>query len=722
MGAPAETTRRERHRGERGLPLRPTLVTVVALLIVLGAGGVGLSAYVSSTRVVDALFRDLATRIGAATTQRTLRYLEPAEPYAAMTAELARHGSLAIDDEDALLAHFHAAVAANPSFTWASFARADGTYVAVQRAEEGRLHGTIRSQDADAFPSLSGEGPTRWRELVALPAHLGTPGFAVVDEHRGSYDARTRGWYQEAASSEGGRWVRPFLFFTRRQPGFMYVMPLRADDALRGVFAVEYEISYLSEFLATLRVGEHGRVYLLTHDGLVVAHPDGQVTEGEGDALAIARAGSHPDVALREAFVAMEASGGATRWLREGGHFRFGEHLAMAHPFPSEHGMDLAVLVIAPEADFFGEVHRQGAIALMIALVALIFAVLAGVVFSNRISGALRVIADEMERIGRFELSDRPVSGDGSLVREVNDMTAVADRMKNGLRSFGKYVPRALVQELIGSGEEAVLGGRGRELTILFSDVAGFTSISEKLSPSELVEQLGEYLDALSSCVEREHGTVDKYIGDAIMAFWGAPRELSDHALRACRAALAMQQAARALDAKWQGEGKPPMKTRIGVNTGECVVGNIGSHERMNYTVMGDSVNLASRLEGLNGAYGTWIMLGETTADAVKNEMLVRPLDWVAVKGKARAILVHELIGTRASATEAQRDGAERYREALDLYRARRFEEAAAAFERAREAFGGDDAPSTAMAERCRTYLADPPPDDWNGASVRHSK
>ncbi|AKF04114.1 adenylate/guanylate cyclase domain-containing protein [Sandaracinus amylolyticus] len=717
MGAPAQTTRRERHRGERGLPLRPTLVTVVALLIVLGAGGVGLSAYVSSTQVVDGLFRDLATRIGAATTQRTLRYLEPAVPYAAMTAELADHGALAIDDEDALLAHFHAAVASNPSFTWASFARADGTYVAVQRAEEGRLRGTIRSQDADAFGALSGEGPTRWRELDAT-----STGFVVRDEHRGTYDARTRGWYQEAASREGGRWVRPFLFFTRRQPGFMYVMPLRDDAQLRGVFAVEYEISYLSEFLATLRVGENGRVYLLTHDGLVVAHPDGQVTEGEGDALAIARAASHPDVALREAFAAMEASGGAARWLADGGHFRFGEHLAMAHPFPGEHGMDLAVLVIAPEADFFGEVRRQGAIAVVIALVALILAVLAGVVFSNRISGALRVIADEMERIGRFELSDRPVSGDGSLVREVNDMTAVADRMKNGLRSFGKYVPRALVQELIGSGEEAVLGGRSRELTILFSDVAGFTSISEKLSPSELVEQLGEYLDALSSCVEREHGTVDKYIGDAIMAFWGAPRELSDHALRACRSALAMQQAARALDAKWQAEGKPPMKTRIGVNTGECVVGNIGSHERMNYTVMGDSVNLASRLEGLNGAYGTWIMLGETTADAVKSEMLVRPLDWVAVKGKARAILVHELLGTRASSSEAQRDGVERYREALDLYRARRFEEAAAAFERAREAFGGDDEPSAAMAQRCRAYVAEPPPSDWNGASVRHSK
>lgn len=714
----------QRRGAERGLPLRPTLVTVVALLIFLGAGGVGVSAYVSSTHVVDQLFRDLATRIGSATTQRTLRYLEPAIPYASMTARLAGTGRLRLDDEDALLAHFRAAIEANPSFTWASLARADGTYVAVKRTDAGAVRGTVRSQDADAAGAeLEGEGPTRWRELEPLSGD----GFRVVEERRGSYDARERGWYREALEGDaaGGRWVRPFLFFTRRQPGFMYVMPLREGSeggALRGVLAVEYEISYLSEFLSGLRVGEHGRVYLLTRDGLVVGHPDGQVTEGEGESLAIARAATHPDAVLRGAYEAMEAQGGAARWLSQGGDFRFGDHLAMAHPFPDARGMDLAVLVLAPADDFFGEVRRQAWIAVVIALVALVLAVLAGVAFSNRISSALRIIADEMERIGRFELTDRKVASAVSLVREVNEMAAVTDRMKNGLRSFGKYVPRALVQELIGSGQEAVLGGRSRELTMLFSDIAGFTSLAEKLAPDELVAQLGEYLDDLSSCVEREHGTVDKYIGDAIMAFWGAPRSLSDHALRACRAALAMQHAARALDAKWQAEGKPPMKTRIGVNTGECVVGNIGSHQRMNYTVMGDSVNLASRLEGLNGQYGTWIMLGETTAELVKDEMLVRPLDWVAVKGKARAVLVHELVGTRAAATAAQQQGTLRYREALELYRARRFDDAAAAFDRAREAFGGEDGPSDVMAARCRAYRDTPPPIEWDGSYVRTEK
>ncbi len=712
-----------RTRGDRGLPLRPTLVTVVGLLIVLGAGGVGLSAYFSSRRVVDGLFRDLAQQIGSATTQRTLRYLEPAEPYARMTDRLMAAGRLSATDEDALLDHFGAAVDANPSFTWASFARIDGTYVAVQRTERGALLGTVRSQDAEATVAggavLEGEGPTRWRELAPGPS-----GWSVRSERRDTYDPRTRGWYTEARTGSEGRWVRPFLFFTRRQPGFMYVLPVGGSTATEdddGVLAVEYEISALSSFLSTLRVGEHGRVYLLTSDGLVVGHPDGDVTEGAGVALAIASAERHGDPMLSGAYAAMEANGGASRWLHEGGDFRFGESLAMVHPFPAEHGMDLSVLVVAPVDDFFGEVQRQLVLAIAIALLAALLAILAGAVFSTRISSALRLIAEEMERIGRFELSERKVSDEVSIVREVNEMAAVTDRMKNGLRSFGKYVPRTLVQELIGSGEEAVLGGKSRELTILFSDIAGFTSVSEKLTPAELVEALGAYLDQLSSCIQEEQGTVDKYIGDAIMAFWGAPRELPDHALHACRAALAMQAATQRLQAKWEAEGKPVFLTRIGVNTGDCVVGNIGSPSRMNYTVMGDAVNLASRIEGLGSEYGKWLLIGESTAALVKDQLLVRPLDWVAVKGKSRAVLVHELIGEREGAAESVLEAIETYTAALQHYRARRWTEASADFTRALSMFGEDGA-CTLMIARCRSYAESPPPEGWDGESIKKTK
>jgi adenylate cyclase len=190
-----------------------------------------------------------------------------------------------------------------------------------------------------------------------------------------------------------------------------------------------------------------------------------------------------------------------------------------------------------------------------------------------------------------------------------------------------------------------------------------------------------------------------------------------------------MQSALRALEAKWAVEGRPSMKTRIGVNTGECLVGNIGSPERMNYTVMGDSVNLASRLEALCSAYGTRVLIGETTADAVRDQLLVRPLDWVAVKGKARAVLVHELLGDLEDASEEQKRGVARHAEALDRYRERRFAEARALFAEARalfaearEGLGGDDAPSAVMIARCDAYLVTPPPEGWTGTETRTEK
>src|SRR6185437_1039257 len=181
----------------------------------------------------------------------------------------------------------------------------------------------------------------------------------------------------------------------------------------------------------------------------------------------------------------------------------------------------------------------------------------------------------------------------------------------SGLRSFGAYVPRDLVRAVLASGERAELGGKTKELTIFFSDLAGFTTLSETLAPEALVELLGGYFDEMTRVIQSHGGTIDKFIGDAIMAFWNAPGDEPDHAARACQAALDCQaklDAMRRADARLAG-----LQARIGLATGSVLVGNIGASDRMNYTVMGDTVNLASRLEGLNKAYGTPIMIAETT-------------------------------------------------------------------------------------------------------------
>jgi len=222
-------------------------------------------------------------------------------------------------------------------------------------------------------------------------------------------------------------------------------------------------------------------------------------------------------------------------------------------------------------------------------------------------------------------------------------------RQKEMVKSiFGHYVSPSIVNELISDTNKLRLGGERRELTVLFSDIAGFTSISEELPPEELVDLLNEYLDAMTNIIIKNIGTLDKYEGDAIMAFWGAPIPLRDHAYYACLSAIEMQQALNQLD---EGSGKNKKKinlqTRIGINTGDMIVGNMGGKERFDYTVIGDNVNLAARLEVTNKNYGTNIIISHNTYQHVKDYVIVRELDTIIVKGKTEGTTIYELIDMR---------------------------------------------------------------------------
>jgi adenylate cyclase len=300
-------------------------------------------------------------------------------------------------------------------------------------------------------------------------------------------------------------------------------------------------------------------------------------------------------------------------------------------------------------------------------------------------------------------------------------MVATHD-MTRGLRSFGKYVPADLVREILASGGEAELGGQKASLTIFFTDIADFTTISEGLDPEALVDQLGEYFEAMSSALRQQPpGTLDKFIGDSIMAFWGAPAPNPEHAVTACRSALHCQEHLKELQDKWTREGKPLFHQRIGINTGEVIVGNMGSITRLNYTVVGETVNSASRFEGLNKVYGTRIIIGENTRELVKEQFVARPLDLVSVKGSAKGVRIYELMAETSGADEHVREIARFAATALDLYLARRWDEARAWYGKILE-LDPADRPAGIIYERCRLYLENPPPFDWSGIHRFDSK
>jgi adenylate cyclase len=295
------------------------------------------------------------------------------------------------------------------------------------------------------------------------------------------------------------------------------------------------------------------------------------------------------------------------------------------------------------------------------------------------------------------------------------------EREKKKIRgAFQYYLTASVINEMLKDPTKLKLGGDKKDLSVLFSDIRGFTTISEKLSPEELVHLLNEYLTAMTDVVFKYDGMLDKYMGDAIMAVFGAPLDQPDHASRACQTALDMLSELHRLQKKWLAEGKPVLNIGIGINSGDMVVGNMGSQMRFDYTVMGDMVNLGSRLEGINKEYGSNIICSEFTYTVVKDSMCCRELDWVRVKGKKLPVKIYELLSKKEGEIK-WKELISNFEEGLALYRASRWDEATVAFQKTL-AIRPEDAASKLYIERCKNLKENPPPAPWDGVFTMTKK
>jgi len=288
--------------------------------------------------------------------------------------------------------------------------------------------------------------------------------------------------------------------------------------------------------------------------------------------------------------------------------------------------------------------------------------------------------------------------------------------------AFAHYVPEKVVQEIINNPDTLQLGGEEREITVIFSDVAGFTSISEQLTPAELVLLLNEYLTAMTNIVLENNGIIDKYEGDAIMAEFGMPVPNDDHPQAACRTALKMQHKLVEMRKKWKAEGKPELEARVGINTGDVIVGNMGSDTVFDYTVMGDPVNLGSRLEGANKMYNTFIMISEFTHEYVKNDFYARPLDLIRVKGKSKPVEVFELIAEINDDIDSKYlEMLTAYQKGIDFYRIREWRSAIESFDFCLQLLP-DDYPSKLYRKRCLEFKINDPGPNWDGVFTMTTK
>jgi adenylate cyclase len=593
---------------------------------------------------------------------------------------------------------------------------------------DGRLDGLVRMPDGSisrrTVRNIGDRSRTEWRHDVSTWSET----FPSTNLAAGTgYDPRTRPWYKAAIERRGMAWSEVYFFSTSRRPGITCSLPLYGRDTAtpEAVIGVNISLDEISRFLDR-PYRERIAVVILDSKNRIVAMP-----LAEGERLPVSADGDLvrlDEIELR-GWRGMMAAFATARPLpgHDADDIFIGEfeapvhtnYLGMRYSLAGETPWDWTVWIMVPARLFVERIHDRIVLSVIISLLLIAVALALSLVLARRIARPMNRLAADMARVEHFDLEgDLDVA---SRIIEIDEISRSFVRMKTGLRSFRKYVPADLVRNLVRLGEEAELGGERRELTIYFSDIAGFTSISEKMDPEELVRHLSVYFSDLGRIFLENRATIDKYIGDAIMAFWNAPERVENHAELACRTALRVQARLTELNARWRAEGRPELGTRCGLATGEVIVGNMGSEDRLNYTVIGDTANLASRLEGLNKYYGTRIMIAESTLKKVEGLFRTRKLDIVAVKGKSLPVAIHELVAEAGPLPEKDETFIAAYESALALHVERRWQDAIARLDEALR-LRPDDLAARNLRARCEDYRLAPPPKDWNGSHVMESK
>lgn len=681
-----------------GVPLA-ALLAIVAVAALVPLGG----ALVVVGRSADAAVVAAAQRLCAATTDGIARGVEARIRVAESAIDEVQReidvGILDASDLEAVLDALARLVVRHPELAEAAFTDPGGQVAAERRAAGGAvlLRRTLRSGEGFLSDSAELGGSARsaprpaadptshatWRTPLD-PAHRGRTLWS--DLHRAQADADL---------PEASRRV-----------------VVAAQRSLRGARSAVLRVSVAPALLDTVSGIRDGRgdgpsglrVFLADRRGRLIAPrgPGGDL-EAADDGLRVPGSDVPADISAALALPAAGSAPGSGR--AEVGFAETGGRTLLAAFRALPWSQDWVVGVVADQREFTRDLDaaRRRLVLAFVAVAAAGFA--AALLLLRAARRSVATVVEAAERMRAFDFSP-PAVRPRSPVREVLQILDAVERSRASLRALGKFVPVDLVRRIHATDADPRPGGVLREVTVMFTDLEGFTGFAESADPGTLADIMAEYFGRMTAAVHSTSGVVDKFIGDSVMALWNAPEPVGGHASRACRAALACRGA--------EGGLLPPtVRTRIGIHTCTALVGNIGAPDRLNYTALGDGVNLASRLEGLNRHYGTDILVSEAAAAAAGAEFAFRRIDRVAVKGRRGGVEVFSLIGPAGSRTEAD----ERYERGLDAYFGRDFAAALSHF-----AACGGDRPARVIAARCERLLRDPPPDDWDGTHAHGSK
>ncbi len=738
--------------------LRIALPVLFTLLLSITGTTIFLINFYVSIRSTQSIAEDYLASSGSRLMEKTINYLQPAAKVAEFNSSIA---SADLTGEDFFIEIASSEITQFANFAWIAliyFASIEGDFwlngvhkdkgtiatQVVSRVLDETSTG-VSYQDAvdlqQAMYKLSKDDPVRAgnkeqldqisSELLETVVHVrDESGNVLLRERRDrySYYPTTRGWFRTSQQQSGASWSGVYTFSdsgyfdVSGKPGITVSYPVTGRDGrLVGVSGVDIVIGQLQNFLDELKITPNGRSFILNENGQLIAMGNFRFEKGAipdyflghikaqsegGDSVVAA---SYAD--LREHF------------LHKGGipfskplEFSFDnggqKYLNYYARIPQGHGPAWTLGLVVPENDFIGEYKKGFALTVIFSLLVLILLILLALYIGHRITYPLQLLTREVELIQKFDLEDRPLPQSNFI--EITNISNAIGRMKNSLKSFEKYIPSDVVHYLVSSGNEAVLGGHSANLTIMFTDLVDFTSISEQLTPEQLVNHLGMYLGTFSGIIKQTGGTVDKYIGDAVMAFWNAPNSVENHAVKSCGAALSCQRSLAELNEVWKANNQPLLFARIGVHTGDVIVGNMGSQSRLNYTVIGDAVNLASRLEGLGKIYGVPVLVSETTYKLARHVYDFRKLDRVTVKGKTIPVTIYELLDEKGKLHQEKSKGVNLFERGLEAYFTQEWDAAGAYFRKAAEKMPGDQSCSLFL-DRVEKFKRVPPDREWHG-------
>ncbi|MBV8484963.1 MAG: hypothetical protein JO077_19115 [Verrucomicrobia bacterium] len=678
-------------RPRQTIGFRTAILQLVLGALFFSVGTIGVVGYVNSERSLEEIRQQHFSLVSLTLSREVSRILEPAEQILPELKNFTDRGVINPLDLDRLGIFLAERLREEENVSRLSYTdSATGAFTSAWRDSEGRIG--VKHSDPKIDSGQAKENPL----------DLDGPGSQLPPRNATSYDARTQSWYKRAVTAIGSIvWTQPYKF-NEASTGISACMAIYEQGRPIGVFTADFATSDINEFLNRVI---QDRKLLLFVDTL------------SGDSLGVASEMSLPNDALleqsRKLFeldqLKFEAGKASFRSFQLEGQ----SYVSVVTPFTLPSGLTFFTGVVGLHRDFLGSAQNNLALTAVIGLIALTAGTLFAIWLSHQLATPLTKLSDDLEQVGRFELTNLPAPK--SAVREIVIVGDSLDRMKSGLRSFIKYVPRDVVRELILQKQDATRGGALRRLTLFFSDVAGFTRISENLTPTEVFAELGDYFELVTDIVvERLGGTLDKFVGDGIVAFFNAPAPIEKHAEVACQAALEVVQKLSDVEAERRAVNRPIFKTRIGLHTGEVLVGNIGTQQRLSYSAIGDAVNLSSRLEGLNKLYGTLILASGQTKTETADRFEWRYVDRVAVLGRSQGTDVFELLGYRGTVSSDKLELRDVYEAGLKKYFDGDFHSAAVHFSSVL-ALEPDDRASQMLLARCNQLALGPVPGRWSG-------